>query len=321
MEWPRFALKIPLEALSRFCGNLAMCLSAGMTVLGSLRTCCRSFPHPKLKSIIAEAIPRVESGMELSDALEPWRHRFPAFFLPAIRCGERSGHLEETLDYLQKHCDLLIGPTRMMRNTWLIPLSIMLFGSLFCAVAHLWMTSLTRTFHYVESEIFSYGKFLALVLVILYVPALKKLAEQLLFLLPWIGPALRELAINRFFHAMNLLYSTGGMRVEAMIRLAAESTGNAVLEEDFLRGAERIEHGGTIGEAFSSMVLLPADYKTTIVTGDEAGKLDAAFERVCRLSSDAVSSSLSAFQQIFFRLMSLLVTGSIITTLRMLFSM
>ena len=43
--------------------------------------------------------------------------------------------------------------------------------------------------------------------------------------MPVIGPAERELTLNRFFHAMNLLYSTGGRRVEQMIHLAADSAG------------------------------------------------------------------------------------------------
>ena len=71
-----------------------------------------------------------------------------------------------------------------------------------------------------------------------------------------IGPAERELTINRFFHAMNLLYSTGGRHVEEMIRLAADSVENSVLRADFLRAARVMESGGTIGEAFIAVARL-----------------------------------------------------------------
>jgi hypothetical protein len=46
--------------------------------------------------------------------------------------------------------------------------------------------------------------------------------------------------------------------------------------------------------------MLPFDYEATILAGDEAGKLDAAFETVCRLTSDGVARHLRGFQEVFF---------------------
>ena len=129
-----------------------------------------------------------------------------------------------------------------------------------------------------------------------------------------VGPAERELTINRFFHAMNLLYSTGGRRVEQMVRLAADSAGNRPLRAIFLRAAEAIESGGTIGEAFSAVAFLPLGYKATVAAGDEAGKLEDAFDSVCRESGEAVLSRLSGFQPLFFRIVAmsviLMITGT-----------
>jgi type IV pilus assembly protein PilC len=321
MEWLWFFSRIPLEPLSRFCGNMGMCLSAGMTLLTSLRTCHRAFPSPMLKNILGEAIPRVENSMTLSEALEPWHRQFPAFFLPALQCGEQSGRIDETLRYLEKHCSLLAEPTRVMRNTWLMPLCLMLFGSVFCIAAHLVFAPFHATLSYAFSTTMSYGQFAVLVFLVLYIPQLRTLAERWMLVLPLIGPALRELAIHRFFHAMHMLYSTSGMRVESMIRLAAKSAGNSALEEDFLRAAECIERRGTIGEAFSQMTLLPPEYKMILTSGDEAGKLDTAFETVCRHSTNAVNGRLSAFQQVFFRVMTAAVLASIIATLSSLIAM
>ena len=80
--------------------------------------------------------------------------------------------------------------------------------------------------------------------------------------LPWIGTIVRDLSVNRFFHAMNMLYSTGGIRVEAMIRQAAACVDNHVARADFLRAAEVIESGGTIAAAFAVPVMIPKEYKS-----------------------------------------------------------
>ena len=90
--------------------------------------------------------------------------------------------------------------------------------------------------------------------------------------MPVIGPAERELTMNRFFHAMNVLYSTGGRRVEEMIRLAADSAENLALRADFLRAAEIIESGGSIGEAFSAVASIPLGYQGDHRGGRGSGK-------------------------------------------------
>ena len=131
MRFPlaHFGRKITLERLSLFSGNLATCISAGLDIPKSLITCQRSSPSPILREILTDAARNTAKGMKLFDALELHKSCFPAFFLPVVRCGEESGHLDGTLRYLESHCRLLVGPTRTMRNTWLVPLCLMLGGT------------------------------------------------------------------------------------------------------------------------------------------------------------------------------------------------
>ncbi len=298
-----------------------MCLEAGIAMRNAVRTCQRTFSNPWFRSLLQEVIERLDTGMELSEALQPWRNRFPAFFLPVLRCGERSGRMDATLAYLEHHCQLLVGPARTVRNTWFVPLCIMAFCSAFGLVAHVLFAPLWTTLNYAMQLVKFYGNLAAAVWVAVNVPAVREVVDQLRLLIPFLGPAERELAINRFFHAMNLLYSTGGQRVEQMVRWAAESTGNRVVRADFLRAAARIESGATISAAFLRIPSLPQDYKGTINAGEEAGKLDDAFDTICRLSTDSVERHLLVLQQILFRLCALAVVLSIAGTLRSLMAM
>ena len=129
------------------------------------------------------------------------------------------------------------------------------------------------------------------------------------------GRAARLLAINRFFHAMNMLYSTGGLRVEGMIRLAAQSVNNSVLQADFLRAAAVIELGGTATEAFSAITSLSSEQRAMIATGDEAGKLDTAFDTICRETAGAAIVLLRVFQVGYSRAVAVSVVASIVATL------
>jgi type II secretory pathway component PulF len=213
---------------------------------------------------------------------------------------------------------MLAEPARMARNTWLVPLGIMLFGSAVCIVARLFRAPLSATIGYALETAEFYAVVAVVVVIVPRVPALDMVVAQLRLALPLIGPAERELAVNRFCHAMNMLYSTGGMRVEQMIRWAAASAGNVALTADFLRAARVVEGGGTISEAFSAIAALSPQYRATILAGDEAGKLDAAFDTVCRQTADAANGLLTAFQAVFFRVVALAVIASIAMTLKSL---
>jgi type IV pilus assembly protein PilC len=307
--------KIPLEELSRFAGNLATCLEAGIRVPESLRTCTRSSSTALLPQIAAAAAERTASGMELSDALEPHERHFPPFFLPMIRCGERVGRLDEALRYLEAHCRLLGPPTRMMRNTWLIPLVVVLFGSLVKTLGYLLLAPVSRTLSYVVQTLFNYGILAAVVWFFLAVPEAKRIVDHLKLVLPLIGPVERELALNRFFHSFNMLYSTSGMRVEAMIRLAAQAIANSVVRDDVLRAAAVVEGKGTITEAFAVPKTITESQKATIGAGEQAGKLEDALAALSRATAESVQFRLKAFQKVFFRIVTFVVTLSIAGTL------
>jgi type II secretory pathway component PulF len=309
-----FRPRISLEQLSRFSGNLATCIAAGLDIPKSLTTCQRNAPSPLLREILTSAAKQAASGKQLFEALKPHSRSFPAFFLPAVRCGEESGRLDETLRYLENHCRLLVGPARMMRNMWFAPLCLLLADTVICTVAYCFIAPWAMTFAYILEWLKFYTILAAAVAAVVYVPPLRELAEAIRLLVPVIGPAERELTMNRFFHAMNVLYSTGGRRVEEMIRLAADSAENLALRADLVRAAELIESGDSIGEAFSAVACIPLTYRATITAGEEAGKLEDAFDSICRESSEAVISLLAAFQPLYFRVIGGMVIMSIIGT-------
>lgn len=253
--------------------------------------------------------------MPLSNALAPSEDRFPAFFLPVLRCGELSGRIDESLRYLAEHCRLLAVPARTMRDTWLVPLCIIVAGSVFCSLAYFVFAPLSTALHYAADTILGYAVAALVVCVLFGLPRAKPILHGLRLAIPVVGSAERELALNRFFHAMSLLYSTGGIRVEAMVRLAAESADNVILRGDFLRAAGAIESGASIAEGFSTVTAIPADFKTTLVSGDQAGKLEAAFDTISRLAGDAARHRWTVFQRIFFRVVAASVTISILMTL------
>jgi len=314
-DTPAFVRKIPLEHVSVFAGNLATCLSAGVAIPKALRTGARIFSHGELKGLIEDAADRVEAGMEFTEALEPIEPRLPGYFLPVVRCGERSGQLDEALRYLERHCRLLAEPARKLRNTWLCPLVIFVLGWVVGLIARLFTASPIAFLGYVVRSVFTYGGIVVLLLFVYSTPQGRMLLDRIKLSIPLFGPVERDTAINRFFHVFNLLYSTGGMRVEAMIELAAQTIGNSVVRQDLLRSVEVIENGGSISDAFAKPEMVAEEHKAIIQVGEESGSLEVAFQTISRVTAEAVDWRLTVFKQLFYRLFMPPIVLSIVITL------
>ena len=125
------------------------------------------------------------------------------------------------------------------------------------------------------AELGSFLQLAIIVAVVAFTP-LRQLFDQARLSLPWIGELEREIAVHRFFRVMALLYGVGGLRVDAMIRIAARTVTNHAARQDLLKAATAIEQQATISEAFHRVSLLSEDEKATIDVGELSGSLDVA---------------------------------------------
>ncbi len=192
---------------------------------------------------------------------------------------------------------------------------VVLFGWVVKATAYLVFASVYEALAYVGRTLVSCAPAVAIVLVVLAVPQARAAIRQAVLYVPLIGPAQRDLSINRFFHVLCLLYSTAGMRVEAMIRSAAQTVTVPSIRREFLRAAEIVERGGSLFDAFDASTVLKQEFKQFVAVGEESGKMEVAFSSITRITAESASSLLDRFNRIFFRLLVFLVTLSVAGTL------
>lgn len=304
----------PYDKLARFAGNLATCLEAGVGVEKSLENANRSLARTPLAPALRVSLSRVAKGSTLAEALAAIEWGLPPFFLPMIQAGEQTGRVDEALRYLERHCRLLIEPTKALRNVWLIPLAIMLFGTVIQLAAHILFTPWTATLSFVFSSLTSYAMLLVLAFIVVSSPA-KPIIDQLKLLLPIVRDVERESAVNHFFHALAMLYSVGGRRVESMITLSARLVGNVVIQQDLRAVGGRIEKGDTIPEAFRTSRHLSQPEQDLIESGDISGTLERSFELISKDAGETLRFRLGIFQQLFTRLMTGFIVFSIAMTM------
>lgn len=311
MPWIRF-LPLSYEQLGHLSYNLATCLAAGIELPRAFRTATRSYAaHDKETwEAVAE---RLEVGDSLADALRMIEHRLPPFYLPLIGAGEQTGRLAEVLHYLATHCRLLARPRQALRNVWLVPLSVYLAGIPIKLAIVIFTGALSRLWPHVLDAIGTLGS-LAAVAVLLLAPPLKPAWDRLRLIIPVLGRSERDLAVSRFLRVFAMLYATGGMRVENMIRFAARSVDNDFLRRDLSRCAKRIEQGENLASAFSVCLSLSHEEKQTIAAGELSGTLEAVCERLAANLDEALEARLKAVTAFAVRVMMFLVSLSLFGT-------
>jgi type II secretory pathway component PulF len=250
----------------------------------------------------------------MAEALAAIEWGLPTFFVPMIQAGEQTGRVEEALRHLERHCRLLVAPTNALRNAWLLPLALMLFGTIVQLAAHVLFMPWTATVSFVFHSLTSYAMLAVLAFIVVGSPA-KPIIDQLKMLIPIVNDIERESAVNHFFHALALLYAGAGRRVESMITLSARTVGNEAIRQDLLAVGGRIEQGDTITEAFRRSRHLLQHERDLIQSGELSGTLERSFERIATDASEKLRFRLGIFQQISTRIMGALVVFSIVSTL------
>jgi len=305
---------LPYRELSRFAGQLATCHRAGLDLARSLEINARIFTKPKFRRAAEHAIVRVRDGAQLSAALASAPVRWPPFYIPILEAGELTGRVEESLRYLEKHCQLLDGPARAAENAWLYPVCILLAGTAVQLAIYIVFATPREAAGFLAASVRQYA-ILALAAFPFFARPCRPLVDPLKLLLPVLRDFEREASVNRFFCALSMLHAAAGQRVESMIEFAARTVSNVVIRKELLKSATEIRRGQTVADAFQAPAHLTSEERGTIAAGDLSGTLEQSFDRISQAAGDSLQFRLQLLQQFSLRVTTYVVVFAIIFTL------
>jgi type II secretory pathway component PulF len=304
----------PYKQLALFSHDLRTCIRSSADIVRGLEICLKPFRNTRIGDRWSGAVDQVRRGSTLADALSGADDLLPPFFLPVIKAGEQSGRLDEAFSFLESHCRLLAGPASALRNVWLFPLAIMIFGSLMQVLLHVLMVSPFDALATLVRELLGYGQLFVIVAIAMLTPV-RYFIDQVRLSLPWIGTLEREIALHRFFRVLALVYSVGGHRVEEMIQTAAKTVSNSAARIELMKAARAVEEKATIPDAFRRVSILTDDERATIEVGELSGKLEKAFDRISDDTGASMEAKLNFMQPLLVRIVMFAVVMSILGTM------
>jgi type IV pilus assembly protein PilC len=119
----------------------------------------------------------------------------------------------------------------------------------------------------------------AVIKLLLAVPPIRLVWDQVKISFPVLGPAMRKLAMSRFAMTLSVTYAAG-IPLGQAVELSSDAMGNEVLRQSVLRSVPEVRAGGQLSEAFKRAGGMPDLVLGMVATGERTGSLDTVLDKV-----------------------------------------
>lgn len=324
-----FLNKISMKDLVVFARQFSIMIGAGVAMVQALRILVNQTENPNLKRVIAEIADEVDGGAPLSDSLSKRPKIFSQFFISVIKSGERSGKLDEVLNYLAdeigKDYDMLskirgamIYPAVVMTGMVGIGIVMMVFvlpklmdvlletGTALPLATRI----LVGASHFVTQYwwlllIFLAGLAIAIKMSLSSRPG-RQIFDALTLRLPVFGQLFQKILLVRFCRSMNTLL-LGGVTIEGSLAISGDVVSNFTYKDLINKTIREVEDGNSISMVFLESPLVPKMVSYMMQVGEETGKLDVVFSKVAEFYSREVDNMLANMMSLLEPLVMILI--------------
>jgi type IV pilus assembly protein PilC len=332
--WDRPHLSFEEKLL--FTKHFATMLRAGITITEALQILASQTVQAKNRQMYESIQRSVRAGQSLSESLKPYDTIFSDLFINMIETGEKSGTLDQILDYLDEQLDkeyelrkkvisAFIYPAVIMGITLLLTLGIVFF--IMPKITDIFTSfditlPLPTRFLIGFSSLLTAQPLLTLLAAILFTgfvvfllkwKALKHSRDWIALHLPVFGKVLRYASLARFARTLTSLLQAG-MPITKALNVIAKMMTNSLYQEAVQNSAAKVEQGGQLGEAFEGEEkLFPILTVKMLYVGEKTGSLETTMKQLALLyerNVDGLTRNLTVLlEPILLVFMGLMVGG------------
>ncbi len=327
--------------LLAFTEQLATLVKAKLPVDHALRIFRDLSEHENVRNMSASLLEDVESGNDLSSALEKQKAIFSPYYINMVRASEASGNLEIGLsrmhDYLEnaktmrdKLISSLIYPVILMVVAIASILVIMTFvvpkiTELFAGSEEL-LPAATKLIISISGLISNYWWLLFMVLIIFgflvrYLftsDKYRKFWDAKFLKLPVFGDLLIKHETAKFTSSLGSLLANG-VPVLSALPIAKANLTNSLFLESINRAMEQFKEGKSLFHTLSMAKLFPSLALQMIKVGEETGELDSMLKRVSEIyekeTSNAMQRLVNLFEPAIIIILGIVIGGIIVSIL------
>ena len=288
--------KLKSDKVAEFARNIGELVASGVSLVRALKILSEDESiSPKDRTIFANVLRLVRSGIPLSDALIEQGGVFPTLFVNMIKSSESSGNLDrvalQMADYYEKDYKL----SQKLSNAFTYPMILCVlivlvliiimgfvipqFESLFAQMETLPAATriLLAISGFVSKKwyilIFAVIVGVMAIRLIVVIPAVAYVLHKLKLKLPVFGKLHKVIYTARFARTLSSLYSAG-IPIVTALGIARETIGNRYIEKQFDNVIAMVRAGANLSAAINSVDGFVKKLTSSILVGEETGSLD-----------------------------------------------
>ncbi|NOX88112.1 MAG: type II secretion system F family protein [Calditrichaeota bacterium] len=330
----KIKMNIKDDVVLLFTKQLHTMLKAGIPMLLALQTVKEQTKDENFKQIVETIRRDIEQGSKLSDAMSQFPKVFSSIFINAIKVGEISGTLEESLLYMHQFMEKDLQIRSDVKKALRYPMFVIIgiIGAFFVFVTTVIPNFLpmfqgtghalplpTRILLGVYTLMTDYGLILFIVLVVttaslvyyFKTPKGRFFLDKNLLRLPVIGNFLQKVIVARFarlFYTMNRT----GVNITETLHIMQKSLGNMVYNKEIETVADNIIKGESIADALRRSRYFPELLVDMVAIGEKSGSLDDMLLSVSNYFEEEVNNMVQNMSSLIEPVITIVLGGMIL---------
>lgn len=295
------SLRVKSKFITPVYSQLASLLRSGVPMLRSLEVITGQASNAALRQVLEDVKARVEDGATLSEAMSRHPRAFSNLATSIVRAGSEGGFLEEALERVAIFTDQQDDLKAKVVGAMVYPMVLITIGTLVVGgliifavpmVEDLFdsrdqLPYLTQMLLWFSGLVRNYGWLLAIIAIgggyaIRQWADTDRGRERIdawRTKLPLFGSIYLQLAVGRFCRVLGTLLK-GGVPIVRSLDIAADSTGNVVLQGVVKNAAENISAGETLAEPLRASGYFPSDVVEMIAVAEQANSLEIVLGQI-----------------------------------------
>ena len=324
-----FINRISMKDVVIFARQFSIMIGAGVAMVQALRILVNQTENQKFKKVIGEIGDEVEGGAPLSDCLAKRPKIFSNFFVSVVKSGERSGKLDEVLNYLADEIGKDYDMIAKIRGSMIYPAVVMVGMVVIGIVMMVFvlpklmdvMTETGAALPVATRILIAISNFMTgywWLLIILFVGLLfvikialssrtgRWIFDAMTLRLPVFGKLFQKILLVRFCRSMNTLL-LGGVSIENSLSIAGDVVSNMTYKSLVNQTIKEVEDGNSISIVFLDSPLIPKMVSYMMQVGEETGKLDVVFNKVSEFYNREIDNMLANMMSLLEPLVMILI--------------
>ena len=279
-----------------FCRQMYTLLKAGVPILQALRGLRDTSKNPTLAKVIATIGDGLESGMDLTSAVNRHNDVFPPLFISMVQIGETTGSMPESFRQLAAYLDreratresirqalrypsmvlVAIGVAMVIINIFVVPAFAKIYAGFKAELP--WATQIligVSNFSVKYWPVILLGSALLALVVRGYIgtPQGRYRWHKLMLHLPLVGSLLMRATLGRFARALAITIKSGVPLVQG-ITVVSRAVDNDFVGARIAQMRDGVERGESITRTAAATALFPPLVLQMISVGEETGAVD-----------------------------------------------